>query len=83
MTKNVGPIVPCIPADATRRVDFDWHDLADLSALNYDYGRANATTSSAPFLAASDVIANERVVVCDICPWYDVRGLNVESMQDP
>lgn len=79
MVKHVRPILSGIPRDFAGRVDFDWHHLADFAALDDDDCRADAAALAAAILAASDVLANERIVVGDICSRDDVCRFYGES----
>ena len=80
MPEGVGPVVARVPCDPRWRVDLDGHHLADLTTLDDNDSRANATASAAAVLATSDVLANERIIVCDIRPWDNMCGLDRESV---
>ena len=69
MRKGTGPIVPGVPRNLPRQVDFNGHNLGDAATLDNDE-RANAPAIPAPFLAPLDVSYDERVV--DIGPRYNV-----------
>lgn len=72
MTENVEPVFPRVPSDFTWRIDFDWHHLADFTALDDDDSCANTAVLAAAVLASSDVFSDEGVVVGDICPRNDM-----------
>jgi len=68
--KHTRPIVPRVPRNLRRRVDFHGHDLGDAATLDDNDERADAPAMPAPFLASLDVSYDERVM--DIGPRYNV-----------
>ena len=70
MRKHTRPIVPGVPRNLPRWVDFNRHNLGDAATLDNDDERANAPTIPAPFLRPLDVNYDERVM--DIGPRYNV-----------
>lgn len=63
-------MVPGVPRNLPRRVDFNGHNLGDAATVDNDNERANAPAIPAPFLAPLDVSYDERVM--DIGPRYNV-----------
>jgi hypothetical protein len=71
--KHTRPIVPRVPRNLRRRVDFNGHNLGDTTTLEDDDECPDAPAIPAPFLASLDVSYDERVM--DIAPRYNVgRG---------
>ena len=70
MRKDSRPIVPGVPRNLPRRVDFNGHNLGDAATLYNDDECANTPAIPAPFLAPLNVSYDERVM--DIGPRYNV-----------
>ena len=63
-------MVPGVPRNLPRQVDFNGHNLGDAATVDNDNERANAPAIPAPFLAPLDVSYDE--LVMDIGPRYNV-----------
>lgn len=79
MLERVCPVLPGIPGYFARCVHFNWHDLADVTALDEDDRGANTATAATALLAALNVGADEGIVVGDIRPWDDMGALDGKS----
>lgn len=80
MGDDLGPVVALVPRDLRRRVDLYGHHLADGSALDEYYRRADPTCASAAFFATLDVCCYQWIAGGNVCAWYNVCALDGESV---
>jgi hypothetical protein len=62
VTKNFWPVIPQIPGDLARWVNFHRHHLADASTLHQDDQGPDAAAPATPLLSPIDVCGNEWIV---------------------
>jgi hypothetical protein len=80
VSEDIGPVFPLIPRDLRGWVDFDGHYLANGSALDQHYCRADTACASAAFFAALDVRCYQWIARGDVCAWNDVCAFDRESI---
>ena len=79
--ENVRPVRAHVPGNLARRIAFYRHHLAERSALDEDYGRANASCAAAAVLPTLDVLCDEGIARLNVGSWDETCASDGEALR--